>query len=73
MRYRDLVRRTKRELKVCMKRGAPDWLSGYANESMAKADYFHVRRLSQSCSVRSRAMNELLQLGDMLRYWRRWS
>ena len=73
MRYRNLVRKTKRELKACMRRGAPEWLSGYAKESMAKADYFHARRLSQSCSVRSRAMNELLQIGDLLRYWQRWS
>lgn len=73
MRYRDLVRITRRELKSCAKREAPEWLKGYAKESMAKADFFHVRRRSSSCAVRSRAMNELLQLGDMLRYWRQWS
>lgn len=73
MRYRDLVRITRRELKVCVKRDAPEWLKGYAKESMAKADFFHVRRRCGSCSARGRAMNELLQLGDMLRYWQRYT
>ena len=73
MRYRDLVRITRRELKVCVKRDAPEWLKGYAKESMAKADFLHARRRSRSCSAQVRAMNELLQLGDMLRYWQRYT
>lgn len=73
MRYRDLSRETLSDLKSCIKAGAPEWLVGYAKASMAKADYFHSRRLSATCSARTRAMNELLQLGDMLRYWKRWA
>lgn len=71
MRYRELVGKTASELKACIKAGAPEWLVGYAKASMAKADYFHSRRRNAACPARSRAMNELLQLGDMLRYWRR--
>lgn len=73
MRYRDLVRKTANELKACTKAGAPEWLVGYAKASMAKADYFHSRRRSATCPARTRAMNELLQLGDVLRYWERWA
>ena len=73
MRYRDLTRKTAIELKACIKAGAPEWLAGYANASMAKADYYHGRRLNSTCPLRTRAMNELLQLGDVLRHWKRWA
>lgn len=73
MRYRDLVGKTASELKTCTKAGAPEWLVGYAKASMDKADYFHSRRRSATCPARTRAMNELLQLGDVLRYWQRWA
>lgn len=73
MRYRDLTRKTAIELKACIKAGAPEWLAGYAKASMAKADYHHARRRSRTCLERAKAMSELLQLGDMLRYWRRCS
>lgn len=72
MRYRDLSRQTSSDLKVCIKAGAPEWLAGYAKASMAKADYYHGKRRSIACPLRSRAMNELLQLGDLLRHWKRW-
>ena len=70
MRYRDLTRKTEIELKACIKAGAPEWLAGYAKASMAKADYHHARRRSRTCPERVKAMSELLQLGDMLRYWK---
>ncbi len=73
MRYRDLARKTTCDLKACIKAGAPDWLAGYARASMTKADYFHARRRNSTCPLRARAMNELLQLGDVLRYWKRWA
>ena len=73
MRYRDLLRKTVADLKTCIKAGAPEWLVGYAKASMAKADYYHGRRRGRTCPLRARAMNELLQLGDMLRYWKRWA
>lgn len=73
MRYRDLTRKTAIELKGCIKAGAPEWLAGYAKASMTKADYYHGRRLNSTCPLRTRAMNELLQLGDVLRYWKRWA
>ena len=72
MRYRDLSRKTANELKACIEAGAPEWLAGYAKASMAKADHYHGVRRSITCPLRTRAMNELLQLGDVLRYWRRW-
>jgi len=70
MRYRELMRKTAIELKACIKAGAPEWLVGYAEASMAKADHYHGRRRSRACPLRARAMSELLQLGDMLRYWK---
>ena len=73
MRYRDLFRRTASDLKACIKSGAPQWLIGYAKASMTKADYYHARRRNSTCPLRARAMNELLQLGDVLRHWRRWA
>ena len=69
MRYRELTRKVLRDLKVCIKAGAPEWLVGYAKASMAKADYFHSRRRSVTCSSRSLAMGELLRLGDVLRHY----
>ena len=71
MRYRDLLRKTTSDLKACIKAGAPEWLVGYAKASVAKAGYFHAGRRTGACALRMRAMNELLQLGDMLRYWKR--
>ncbi len=71
MRYRDLLRKTTSDLKACIKAGAPDWLVGYAKASVDKANYFHERRLYAACPLRMRAINELLQLGDMLRHWKR--
>lgn len=73
MRYRDLSRKTASELKACVKAGAPEWLVGYAKASMAKAGHYHAGRRSITCPLRTRAMNELLQLGDVLRYWKRWA
>ena len=70
MRYRDLLRKTKNDLKACVEVGAPEWLVSYAKASMAKASYFHAGRRTGACALRMRAMNELLQLGDMLRYWK---
>ncbi|OEC58396.1 hypothetical protein [Pseudomonas sp. AP42] len=73
MRYRELVRKTTSDLSACVKAGVPEWLAGYAKASMAKADYYHARRRSRTCPLRARAMNELLQLSDVLRHWRRWA
>ena len=73
MRYRYLTRKTAGDLKACIKAGLPDWMAGYAKASMAKADHYHAARRSITCPLRARAMNELLQLGDMLRYWKRWA
>lgn len=73
MRYRELSRKTASDLKACIKAGAPDWLAGYAKASMAKAHQYHGARRSITCPLRARAMNELLQLGDILRYWKRWA
>ncbi|MNP00601.1 hypothetical protein D3C76_923930 [compost metagenome] len=73
MRYRDLLRKTASDLKHCIKSDAPEWLVGYARVSMAKANHYHSRRRGLTCPLRARAMSELLQLGDMLRYWKRWA
>lgn len=71
MRYRDLLRKTASDLKDCAKSGAPEWLVGYAEASMDKANYHHARRRSAACAARSNAVNELLHLSDVLRYWMR--
>ena len=73
MRYRDLLRKTAADLKTCIKADAPEWLVGYAKASMAKAAHYHGARRNIACPLRARAMNELLQLGEMLRYWKRWA
>lgn len=73
MRYRDLLRKTTHDLRDCIKAGAPEWVAGYAKASMTKADYYHGRRRSRTCPLRARAMNELLQLGDVLLYWKWWA
>jgi hypothetical protein len=70
MRYRDLLRQLKRQLASCEKSGAPDWLVSYAKHSIAKANYFYERRRGHSCSARAKAVNQLLQLGDVLRHWK---
>ena len=67
--YRDLVRRARRKLKECIKADAPDWLVGYAEASIHKADYFHAKRRCASCPSRIRAVNEVLQLQDVLRHY----
>lgn len=69
MRYRDLVRSATKKVKACRKHDAPEWLLEYAKASMSKADYFFARRRGVYCRLRCRAMDQLLQLLDVLRHY----
>lgn len=69
MRYLDLMRAVNRKVKACQKRGAPDWLVSYAESSKRRADFFFCRRKGPCCPRRSRAMEQLLQLMDVLRHF----
>ena len=69
--YRDLVRHSQRQVKASVKASAPEWLIGYAESSIRKANFFHARRRSLTCPLRSRAVNELLQLDDVLSHYLR--